>query len=151
CPANVGTGVSIVGADYASTEWPDGRVVAKAVAADGHVVAAINGPEVVQQVPECPEKGASSGSRRTLRLFFRIVVGQRATGLCPVVAGVLSGVQTIAVRSYLYPGAFFSASLVVFMTRYHLLLLLVVAWIAFCGTATYFSPAPRKPPAPTIK
>src|SRR5712691_6424019 len=68
----------------------------------------------------------------------------------PVVAGAFSGTQAMALRSYLNPGAIFSASLVAFMTGYHLLLPLVLNWTALKWTATSFSPAPRKPPTPTI-
>src|ERR1700716_4357677 len=75
--------------------------------------------------------------------------GSGAAGV-PVVAGASSGIQVIALRSYLNPFAVFNASLVEFMTRYHLLLSLVVAWTALNGTATSFSPIPRKPPTPTI-
>jgi hypothetical protein len=35
------------------------------------------------------------------------------------------------------------------MTKYHLLLFLLVTWTALKGTATSFSPIPRKPPTPT--
>src|SRR5271165_2956255 len=69
-------------------------------------------------------------------------------GRVPVVAGASSGIQVIALRSYLSPLAFLRASLVEFITRYHLLLFLVVARTALNGTATSFSPAPRKPPTP---
>src|SRR5579883_841952 len=62
-----------------------------------------------------------------------------------------SGTQVVVVRSYLKPGAFFSWSLVAFNTRYHLLLSLSVILTASKGTATSFSPAPRKPPTPTIR
>jgi hypothetical protein len=48
----------------------------------------------------------------------------RAGGAFPVV--VLSGIHVMFVRSYLYCGAELIAFLVVFMTRYHLLLSLVV-------------------------
>src|ERR1700730_6860550 len=68
----------------------------------------------------------------------------------PVVAAAFSGIHVIAVRSYLYPGAFFNASFVVFITGYHLLLSLVLNWTALKGTATSFSPTPRNPPTPTI-
>src|SRR3977135_2110695 len=68
----------------------------------------------------------------------------------PVVAGALSGIHTIAVRSYLYPGAAFSASFVVFRTGHHLLLSLVLNWTALNGTATSFSPIPRNPPTATM-
>src|SRR5215467_15079845 len=77
-------------------------------------------------------------------------------GLCeepagvPVVAELSSGSHFIALRSYLKPLAFLSASLVVFITRYHLLLFLFVTWTALKGTATSFSPIPRKPPTPTM-
>src|SRR5207237_469064 len=69
----------------------------------------------------------------------------------PVVAGALSGIQAIALRSYLNPGALLRASFVVFMTAHHLLLSLVLKETAVNGTATSFSPMPRKPPAPTIR
>src|SRR6516164_6670531 len=72
-------------------------------------------------------------------------------GFCvPVVAGCSSGTQVIALRSYLKPLAFLRVSLLAFMTRYHLLLFLFVAWTALKGTATSFSPIPRKPPTPTM-
>jgi cytochrome bd-type quinol oxidase subunit 2 len=51
--------------------------------------------------------------------------GAGAAGV-PVVAGESSGVQVIALRSYLNPFAALSASFVEFMTRYHLLLFLLV-------------------------
>src|SRR4051794_28681340 len=44
----------------------------------------------------------------------------------PVVEGVSSEIQVIALRSYLNPFALFRASFVAFITRYHLLLSLVV-------------------------
>jgi hypothetical protein len=44
----------------------------------------------------------------------------------PVVAGGLSGVQVMAVRSYLKPGALFNASFVALTTGYHLLLSFVL-------------------------
>ena len=68
----------------------------------------------------------------------------------PVVAGPSSGIRVIALRSYLNPFAVLSASLVAFITRYHLLLSLVVTCTALKGTATSFSPIPRKPPTPTM-
>jgi hypothetical protein len=51
--------------------------------------------------------------------------GEGVAGV-PVVADAFSGIQVMAVRSYLYPGAFFNASFVVFMTGYHLLLSFVL-------------------------
>src|SRR5271166_7127255 len=76
----------------------------------------------------------------------------RAEGIAgvPVVAGAFSGIHVIAVWSYLYPGAFFNASFVVFMTGYHLLLSLVLNWTELKGTATSLSSIPRNPPTPTI-
>ena len=68
----------------------------------------------------------------------------------PVVAGEFSGIQDLAVRSNLYPGAFFNASFVVFMTGYHLLVSLVLNCTALKWTLRSFSPIPRKPPTPTI-
>src|SRR2546421_10862399 len=68
----------------------------------------------------------------------------------PVVAGAFSGIHVIAVRSYLYPGAAFSASFVVLMIGHHLLLSFVLNCTELKGTATSFSPAPRNPPTPTI-
>jgi hypothetical protein len=44
----------------------------------------------------------------------------------PVVVGAFSGIHAMALRSYLRPGAAFIASLVVFITMYHLLLFLFV-------------------------
>jgi len=73
----------------------------------------------------------------------------RAEGIAgvPVVAGAFSGIHVIAVWSYLYPGAFFNASFVVFMTGYHLLLSLVLNWTELKGTATSLSePKRRKEP-----
>src|SRR3954452_15686609 len=81
-------------------------------------------------------------------LHPRYLLGRRAG--VPVVAGASSGIQVIASRSYLNPLAAFSASFVEFITRYHLLLSLLVTWTALNGTATSFSPMPRKPPTPTI-
>src|SRR5262249_38607870 len=76
----------------------------------------------------------------------------RGAGLAgePVVAGASSGIHVIALRSYLKPLAFLSRSLVAFMTRSPLLLFLFVPGTALKGTATSFSPIPRKPPTPTM-
>src|SRR6202161_4905862 len=63
---------------------------------------------------------------------------------------LLSGTQVVVLLSYLKPGALLRLSLVAFMTKYILLLSFMVAWTAVNGTATSFSPAPRKPPTPTI-
>jgi hypothetical protein len=63
---------------------------------------------------------------RSYRAFGR---GDGVAGV-PVVAGAFSEIQVMVVRSYLYPGAFFNASFVVFMTGYHLLLSLVLNWTA---------------------
>src|SRR5215831_4788704 len=88
------------------------------------------------------------GGRRSLPyLLPGLCVG--AVGV-PVVAGVSSGTHVIALRSYLKPLALLRASLVEFMTRYHLLLFLFVTWTALKGMATSFSPIPRKPPTPTM-
>src|ERR1700732_1038737 len=76
-------------------------------------------------------------------------LGADVLGL-PVVAGISSGIHVILVRSYLNPFALFRASLVEFITRYHLLLSLLLTWTALKGTATSFSPAPRNPPTPTM-
>src|SRR5438128_1216507 len=46
----------------------------------------------------------------------------------PVVAGFSSGTHVVALRSYLKPLALLRASLVEFMTKYHLLLFLFVTW-----------------------
>src|ERR1700689_2604597 len=64
---------------------------------------------------------------------------------------LLSGTQVVVLLSYLNPGALLRLSLVAFMTKYILFLSFMVAWTAVNGTATSFSPAPRKPPTPTIK
>src|SRR5947207_1333870 len=69
----------------------------------------------------------------------------------PVVAADYSGIQVMALRSYLKPLAALSESLVAFITKYHLLLSLVVTCTALKGTATSFSPMPRKPPTPMIR
>src|SRR6266436_3516573 len=88
---------------------------------------------------------------RSGQMLLAYLSERGAGAVCvPVVAGASSGIQVIALRSYLNPFALFSASLVEFITRYHLLLSLVVAWTALNGTATSFSPIPRKPPTPTI-
>ena len=60
----------------------------------------------------------------------------------------LSDTQAVLSLSYLKPGADFKASFVVSMVRY-VLLFFVVCLTALNGTATSFSPAPRKPPTPT--
>src|SRR6476619_2457769 len=80
--------------------------------------------------------------------FARYLFGRDAG--VPVVAGASSGIQVMASRSYLNPLALFRASFVEFMTKYHLLLSLLVTWTALNATATSFSPIPRKPPTPTI-
>jgi len=61
----------------------------------------------------------SCGSRR-----FPMIGFQRVPA--PVVAGALSAIHVMALRSYFKPGAAFIASFVVFITIYHLLLFLVV-------------------------
>jgi hypothetical protein len=58
--------------------------------------------------------------------FYLFGLNADVLGL-PVVAGVSSGIHVMLVRSYLNPFAFFRASLVEFITRYHLLLSFVVA------------------------
>src|SRR5437868_3785566 len=77
---------------------------------------------------------------QNLHRLFGLVAG--AAG-APVVAEASSGIHVIALRSYLNPFAFFSSSFVVFITRYHLLLSLLVARTALNGTRTSFSPIPR--------
>src|SRR3954454_5801650 len=70
---------------------------------------------------------------RTVSVYlFCRGAGAGAAGV-PVVAGESSGVQVIALRSYLNPFAALSASFVEFMTRYHLLLFLLVTWTASNG------------------
>jgi hypothetical protein len=74
------------------------------------------------------ERAAVSGGPRSRKRFgarYRFCRGAGGAGV-PVVAGASSGVQVIALRSYLNPLALLSASFVEFMTRYHLLLSLVV-------------------------
>src|SRR6185503_5095934 len=93
-----------------------------------------------------PPLPAASGAKKAIGERYRL--GRRAG--VPVVAGASSGIQVIASRSYLNPFAAFSASFVEFITRYHLLLSLLVTWTALNGMATSFSPMPRKPPTPTI-
>src|SRR4051812_36078993 len=73
---------------------------------------------------------------------YRLWRGAPGAGV-PVVAGASSGIQVIALRSYLNPLAVLSASFVEFSTRYHLLLFLVVVRTESKGTATSFSPIPR--------
>src|SRR6266478_4539696 len=95
--------------------------------------------------------GASTGGPRSNSRFgvrYRFWRGAAGAGV-PVVAGASSGIQVIALRSYLNPLALLSASFVEFMTRYHLLLSLVVVLTELKGTATSFSPMPRNPPTPT--
>src|SRR5262245_15744258 len=110
------------------------------------------GQEVVRN--QAIEKGAAGQHRRPAisRRFgarYRFWRGAAGAGV-PVVAGASSGIQVIALRSYLNPLALLSASFVEFMTRYHLLLSLVVVRTELKGTATSFSPMPRKPPTPTM-
>src|ERR1700751_110747 len=62
---------------------------------------------------------------------------------------LLSGTQLFLSRSYLNPGAFLSSSLVVSIVRCTLLSF-TLDLIELKFTATSFSPAPRKPPTPTI-
>jgi hypothetical protein len=57
-----------------------------------------------------------------------------------VVAGAFSSIHVIAVWWYLYPGAFFKASFVAFITGYHLLLSLVLNWMASAWTFASFHP-----------
>src|SRR5215467_2951337 len=93
-----------------------------------------------------------AGRQKIHRRPARRSVGYRLLGfgaLVPVVE-LSSGIHVIALRSYLKPLALLSASLVVLITKCHLLLSLVLAWTALNGTATSFSPAPRKPPTPMI-
>src|SRR5262245_7181933 len=96
-------------------------------------------------------KGGRRGHAAARRSLPYLLPGlcEGAVGV-PVVAGVSSGTHVIALRSYLKPLALLRASLVEFMTRYHLLLFLFVTWTALKGTATSFSPIPRKPPTPTM-
>lgn len=71
--------------------------------------------------------GVASGGPQSNDVLPYLLIG-RCEGVAgePVVAGASSGTQVIALRSYLKPFAPFKASLVEFMTRYHLLLFLVV-------------------------
>src|ERR1700704_5482565 len=64
---------------------------------------------------------------------------------------VSSGTHFISLRSYLKPLALLRASLFEFMTRYHLLLFLLVIWTALKGTTTSFSPIPRNPQTPMMR
>src|SRR5262245_36444124 len=96
-----------------------------------------------------PEPTGGPRSGRLLGARYRFWRGAAGAGV-PVVAGASSGIQVIALRSYLNPLALLSASFVEFMTKYHLLLSLVVVRTESKGTATSFSPKPRKPPTPTM-
>src|SRR5262249_49336866 len=60
-----------------------------------------------------------------------------------------SGPHVVVPESYLNPGASLSLSLVVFITSHHFLSF-IVGCTASKGTATSFSPAPKKPPTPTM-
>ena len=88
-----------------------------------------------QRPPRLPD-----GLSRQKRRVFLI---SRPGGEAPVVPAAVSGIQVIDVRSNLYPGAFFRASFVVFMTGCHLLSALVLNWTALTGKATSFAPIPR--------
>src|SRR5260221_6102895 len=61
-----------------------------------------------------------------------------------------AGTHVAFARSYLYPAAVLRASFVVFIAS-HLSPFLSVAWTLSNGTATCFSPTPRKPPTDTMK
>src|SRR5260221_14539150 len=61
-----------------------------------------------------------------------------------------AGTHVAFARSYLYPAAVLRASFVVFIVS-HPSPLLSVAWTLSNGTATCFSPTPRKPPTDTMK
>src|SRR5260370_36174121 len=61
-----------------------------------------------------------------------------------------AGTHVAFARSYLYPAAVLRASFVVFIVS-HLSPFLSVAWTLSNGTATCFSPMPRKPPTATTK
>jgi hypothetical protein len=69
--------------------------------------------------------------------------------LPPVVVGAFSADHVFIFRSYVYPGAFCSASLVVFITGWQLLSFFRKR-MALNGTATVLSPMPRKPPTEEI-
>jgi len=74
-----------------------------------------------------PPKETSAALAKEINDFFYLFgLGADVLGL-PVVAEVSSGIHVMLVRSYLNPFAFFRASLVEFITRYHLLLSFVVA------------------------
>jgi len=73
-----------------------------------------------EEIARRPPRSSAVGAARTS-------VGYRLPGfgaLVPVVE-LSSGTHVIALRSYLNPLAFLSASLLVFITKYHLLLSLV--------------------------
>jgi hypothetical protein len=61
-----------------------------------------------------PEEGPWSFSLSGA-LYRALGCGDGVAGV-PVVAGAFSNVHVMALRSYLWPGAFFNASFVVFMT-----------------------------------
>src|ERR1700733_6413246 len=61
-----------------------------------------------------------------------------------------SGTHLVASESYLKPGALLRLSLFVFITSHHFLSFMV-GCTASNGTATSFSPAPRKPPTATMR
>ena len=71
-----------------------------------------------------PESTAAACGESRIRRY-RFWRGPAGAGV-PVLAGASSGIHVIALRSYLNPLALLSASFVEFMTRYHLLLSLVV-------------------------
>src|SRR5262245_13898369 len=90
---------------------------------------------------------ANSGGRQGRRPLRPATLRARLAGA--LLLYDFSGTHWVLPRSYLYPGAPFKASLVVFMTRYHLSFFFVPL-TAWNGTATSFSPAPRKPPTPMM-
>src|SRR5258706_6448488 len=61
-----------------------------------------------------------------------------------------AGTHVAFARSYLYPAAVLRASFVVFIVS-HLSPFLSVAWTLSNGTATCFSPTPRKPPDLSVR
>jgi len=85
----------------------------------------------IAAIEEGPPKWTPAARGKSRR--YRFWRGAAGAGV-PVVAGASSGIQVIALRSYLNPLALLSASFVVFIMRYHLLLSLVVVWTALSGT-----------------
>src|SRR5258705_11810381 len=86
---------------------------------------------------------ADDNKRPDRRLGPRLDAGQTLKSF-----QLYAGTHVAFARSYLYPAAVLRASFVVFIVS-HLSPVLSVAWTLSNGTATCFSPMPRKPPTDT--